>query len=112
MIKAYLFRKQENWDLNLGRPAAAYRACPHESIGLSPNLQMLGRELHIPSELLFAGQCNNDKAIVSYGDFIANLKEIIQHAHDIARKRLGSNARRQLRYMKQNMLLTNTEKGM
>lgn len=56
---------------------------------------MLGRELRIPSELLYAGQCNNDKAIVSYGDFVANLNVRIQHAHDIARKRLGSNARRQ-----------------
>ncbi|MEW8547681.1 MAG: hypothetical protein AB2693_29590, partial [Candidatus Thiodiazotropha sp.] len=95
MIKAYLCGEQENWDLNLGCLAAAYRACPHESTGLSPNLLMLGRELRIPSELLYGGQCNNDKAVVSYGDFVTNLKERIQHAHDIARKHLSSNARRQ-----------------
>ena len=95
MIKAYLCGEQENWDLNLGCLAAAYRACPHESTGLSPNLLMLGRELRIPSELLYGGQSNNDKSIVSYGDFVANLKARIQHAHDIARKHLGSTARRQ-----------------
>ena len=84
-----------NWDLNLGCLAAAYRACPHESTGLSPNLLMLGRELRIRSELLYGGQSYNDKSIVSYGDFLANLKARIQHAHDIARKHLGSTARRQ-----------------
>lgn len=95
MIKAYLCGEQENWDLNLGCLAVAYRACPHESTGLSPNLLMLGCELRIPSEFLYGGQCNNDKSIVSYGDFVSNLKERKQHAHDIASKHLRSTARRQ-----------------
>ena len=41
MIKAYVRGEQENWGLNLGCLAAAYRACPHVSTGLSSNLLML-----------------------------------------------------------------------
>ena len=51
MIKAYLKGEQEDWDLNLGCLAAAYRATPHTSTGLSPNMMMLGREVCIPAEL-------------------------------------------------------------
>ena len=87
MIKAYLCGQQENWDLNLGCLAAAYRACPNETTRLSPNLLMLGRELRIPSELMYGGQCNNsDQEIKSYGDYIEYLKQRIRHAHEIARK--------------------------
>ena len=96
MIKAYLGGQQENWDLNLGCLAAAYRACPNETTHLSPNLLMLGRELRIPSELMYGGQCNNsDQEITSYGDYVEFLKERIRHAHEVARKNLTLGARRQ-----------------
>ena len=45
MIKKYLKGEQENWDLNLGCLASAYRATPQEATGLTPNLLMLGREV-------------------------------------------------------------------
>ena len=95
MIKAYLRGEQENWDLNLGCLAAAYRACPHESTGLSPNLLMLGREVRIPSELVYGGQCNNNREIHSYGEYVQQLKAKMQHAHVIARKHLSTSAKRQ-----------------
>ena len=95
MIKAYLCGEQENWDLNLGCLAAAYRACPHESTGLTPNLLMLGREVRIPFEILYGGQCSNTQGIKSYADYVEYLKGKMQHAHEIARTHLTSNARRQ-----------------
>ena len=95
MIKAYLRGEQENWDLNLGCLAAAYRACPHENTGLSPNLLMLGREVCIPSELVYGGQCNNNREIHSYEEYVQQLKAKMQHAHVIARKHLSTSAKRQ-----------------
>ena len=38
MIKAYLKGQQREWDRNLVCLAAAYRATPHESTGMTPNL--------------------------------------------------------------------------
>ncbi|CAC5370409.1 unnamed protein product [Mytilus coruscus] len=43
MIRAYLKGEQTDWDINLGCLAAAYRATPHESTGLTPNVLMLGK---------------------------------------------------------------------
>lgn len=57
---------------------------------------MLGCELRIPSELLYGGHCNNySQQIQSYGDYVAHLKERLQHAHEVARKILSVDARRQ-----------------
>ena len=52
MIKAYLKGQQENWDLNLGCLAAAFRATPSASSKLTPNMLMLGREVRIPGEMM------------------------------------------------------------
>ena len=96
MIKAYLCRQQENWDINLGCLAATYRACPNKTTRLSPNLPMLGRELRISSKLMYCGQFKIlDQETKSYGDYIEYLKQRIGHAHEIARKNLTSGERRQ-----------------
>jgi hypothetical protein len=50
MINSFLRGEQINWDMNLGCLAGAYRASPHESTGLTPNLLMLGREIILPYE--------------------------------------------------------------
>ena len=95
MVKSYLKGEQENWDLNLGCLAAAYRATPQESTGLTPNLLMLGREVRLPAELMYGGQCNGDNSIQSYGDYVEHLKATMEHAHKIARKHLQTSAKRQ-----------------
>ncbi len=78
MIKSYLRGEQENWDLNLGCLAAAYRATPHESNGLTPNLLMLGREVRLPAELVYGGMCNDQPGLTSYGDYVDHLRARMQ----------------------------------
>ena len=69
MIKAYLKGEQTNWDRNLGCLAAAYRASQHESTGLTSNLLMLGREVGLPSEVMFgSGTSLPGEEITSYGE--------------------------------------------
>jgi hypothetical protein len=94
MIKAYLKTEQTDWDLHLGCLAAAYRATPNESTGLTPNLLMLGREVRLPAELMF-GRSGLNSEITSYGQYVEKLRERIEAAHDIARKHLESNSKRQ-----------------
>jgi hypothetical protein len=96
MIKAYLRGEQENWDLHLGCLAAAYRATPHESTGLTPNLLMLGREVRLPAELAFGYVQNKTRGnFTSYGEYVDLIRDRMHHAHQIARKHLQSAARRQ-----------------
>ena len=89
MIKAYLNDEQEDWDLNLGCLAAAFRATPSASSGFT------GREVRIPAEL--RSGCvgdSEDLSIKSYGEFVSCLRERLQTAHDIAREHLGDAAKR------------------
>jgi hypothetical protein len=55
MIKSFLRGEQTGWDLNLGCLAGAYRAIPHESTGLTPNLLLLGREVRLPIQVIKGG---------------------------------------------------------
>ena len=95
MIKAYLRGEQEDWDLNLGCLAAAYRATPHETTGMTPNLLMLGREVRLPAEVVFGSSTSEATEISSYGDYVDLLREKMQHAHYIARKHIGKAAEKQ-----------------
>ena len=45
MIRAYLCDEQGEWDLYLGCLAGAYRAAPHETTKMTPNLLTMGREV-------------------------------------------------------------------
>jgi transposase InsO family protein len=55
MIKSFLRGEQTNWNMNLGCLEGAYRASPHESTGLTPNLLMLGREIRLSYEVTREG---------------------------------------------------------
>lgn len=95
MIRSYL-KDQDEWDLNLGCLAAAYRSTPHESTGLTPNLLMLGREVRLPAEIVYGSDTvKQSEKVSSYGNYVEKLKERLQTAHQIARKRLSQCAKRQ-----------------
>jgi transposase InsO family protein len=94
MIKAYLCGEQDQWDKNLGCLAAAYRSTPHESTGMTPNLLMMGREVRLPSELVFSRNPNSEET-TSYVDYVAALKEKMHHAHQVAREHLSVATKRQ-----------------
>jgi hypothetical protein len=96
MIKAYLKGEQTNWDLNLGCLAGAYRATPHESTGMSPNLLVFGREARLPAEIMFgSGAHCVGTEVASYGEYVNRLKNHMQRAHDVAREYLSRSAERQ-----------------
>ena len=95
MVKAYLCGEQQDWDLHLGCLAGAYRATPHESTSLTPNLLTMGREVRLPAELLFGSTISDQEGeITTYGDYVDVLRDRMQHAHQVARKHLSSTAKR------------------
>ena len=96
MIRAYLKDQQTDWDLNLGCLAAAYRATPHESTGLTPNLVMLGREVWLPAEIIYGSRTAQlGEEVSSYGAYVDKLKERLQTSQELARKHLKAAAERQ-----------------
>ena len=94
MIKAYLCQEQDEWDLHLGCLAGAYRATPNESTGLTPNLLTMGREVRLPSELVFGSKTlYNNEDVASYGEYVNGLRTRMQHAHRVARTHLNNAAK-------------------
>ena len=95
MVKAYLCGEQRDWDLHLGCLAGAYRATPNESTKLSPNLLAIGREVRLPAELVFSSKNTCDGLdITSYGEYVDQLRQKMQYAHEVARKHLSCSAKR------------------
>ncbi len=96
MIKAYLKGQQREWDRNLGCLAAAYRATPNETTGMTPNLLMLGREVRLPAEVMFGSQTTlSGEVVSSYGEYVEHLKERMQQAHQLARQHIQCAGKRQ-----------------
>ena len=111
MIRAYLTGEQNNWDLNLGCLAAAYRATPNESTKLTPNLLMLGKEVRLPAEIAFGSSTVSNETVSSYGEYVEKLKSRMQSAHKLCRKHLKENAKRQTDIYDQKQVLHKYEKG-
>ena len=55
MIATYVDKAQKDWDVNLPLLTSAYRSSVHVSTGYTPNMLMLGREVHLPIELVLGG---------------------------------------------------------
>ena len=93
MIKAYLCGEQNNWDLNLGCLAGAYRATPSEATSLTPNMMTMGREVRLPTELVH-GAVDKKREPVPVGKYVGEIRDRMMKAHEIARKHLKSAAKR------------------
>ncbi|VDH89740.1 Hypothetical predicted protein [Mytilus galloprovincialis] len=72
----------------------AYRSTPHTSTGLTPNRLMLGREVHLPQELIFGIQ---EKSNGDYEDYVDRLSSSLQKCHEFARKSLKKSPEHQKR---------------
>ena len=53
MVEKFVDHNKRNWDTHLDLLLAAYRLTVHPATGYSPNMLMFGRELNIPSDILY-----------------------------------------------------------
>ena len=97
MKRAFIKGQQKQWDLYLGCVAGAYRATPHESTTLTPNMMMLCREVRLPHEVVFGSSVstNQYESVSTYGTYVIDLKNKMQKAHDVARDHLQMVAEKQ-----------------
>ena len=111
MIRAYLTGEQNEWDLNLGCLAAAYRATPNESTKMTPNLLMLGKEVRLPAEIAFGSSTTSNETVSSYGEYVQKLKTNMQRAHNLCRQNLMKSAKRQTEIYDHRQVLHSYAKG-
>lgn len=94
MIRSYIVNDDE-WDVYHSCVTAAYRSTPQESTGLTPNLLIFGREVRLPSEIIFRPETSTRELTSSYGTYVEEIRSQLHKAHEICRKNLGRAAERQ-----------------
>ena len=86
-------KNQRDWDKYLPFATSAYRCTPQESIGESPNMMMLGREVLLPVDLTVEhpDSCQEENQV----DYAKQLRSRIQKAHERAQQCAKTSLRRQ-----------------
>jgi uncharacterized coiled-coil DUF342 family protein len=91
-----LYSKQYDWDGHLQQIVAAIRASKNAQTGITPNLLMLGRDVFQPLELILGtSKLSCEEGEVS--QYIKELMETLNIAHDIARENRKATQERQKR---------------
>jgi hypothetical protein len=88
-VNSYL----NNWDEHIGLLLAAYRSTIHPATGYTPNMLMFGREVNLPSHLLFPFP--RPEAPLNQHWYVADLREKMEETYHLAREALKETASRQ-----------------
>ena len=96
MLKAFVDSSRTDWQDHLPYLLMAYRSTIHESTGYTPNRLMLGRELFLPSDLMF-GRPPNSPRYNCYVEFVQWFDSATAESFEFAREQLGKSAVKQKR---------------
>lgn len=96
MIKKFVDHNRTNWDKYLSLLLAAYRATPHPATGYTPNMLMFGREVGMPSDILFPFPRPEESPDVH--EYVFDLRNRMEECYHLARENLRTAAERQQRH--------------
>ena len=96
MLSSSVRTNQRDWDKFLSLVTMAYRSTPQESTQVSPNMLMLGQKINLLVDLMIG--CPNELQTITEHDYVSNLRERLEVAHDYARRHLQISANRQKKY--------------
>ncbi|CAG2191492.1 unnamed protein product [Mytilus edulis] len=93
MIRSFVNKNANDWDLHIGILMAAYRSTVHPATGYSPNMLMLGREITLPHQIIFPfPNCNESMEVETY---VSKMRSKLEEIYQLAREHLRSSAVRQ-----------------
>ena len=84
MIAVYTSENQTDWDVYLHMLTAAYRSCTHETTGYTPNLLMLGREVHLPIEVALGARAD-PQPYQGESQYVAQLQDKLLGIYQLVR---------------------------
>ena len=100
--------EQRDWDDKIPFAMLAYRSAVQESTGESPALMMLGREITLPVDLMLQSPV---PANIEEQDYVTDVRENLQEAHERAREKLGIAADRQANQYDRNTVFRSFDVG-
>jgi hypothetical protein len=98
MIKAFIGENMSDWDDHLPYLLMAYRATPHDSTGLSPNLLMFGQECELPLDVMVKPPPRQEQYQRCRTEYVEWLRQSLGKAHAFARQNLEKAAQHQKLY--------------
>lgn len=96
-LKCFVNSNRNDWDDHLDYLCAAYRATPHASTGVTPNLMVLGREINFPLGLM-VGEPPDTKYPVCPIEYVEWIRGALENAHEFGREKLQASYKRQKNY--------------
>lgn len=96
MIHCYVDQSQKNWDEHLPLLTSAYRSTQHCSTGFTPNILMLGREVHQPQDI-WSTTAEQKLDGMEAPDYLYDLEEGLKEVHQMARQHVRAAQHRQKR---------------
>ena len=83
-LRALLLDKgQDEWDVLLPHLMRAFRSTPHSATGETPNFMMMGREMRLPDQLLYANEGTEE---TPHQEYAQELQERLTRAHELLRE--------------------------
>lgn len=95
MLSKYVETNQRNWDEVLPLLLMAYRSSKQESITMTPNMMMLGREIDLPVDLLYPPPPTETN--LPSNEYVVQLQNKMKIVHEIARASLLEAGQKQKR---------------
>uniref|UniRef100_A0A3B5QVZ8 Gypsy retrotransposon integrase-like protein 1 n=2 Tax=Xiphophorus TaxID=8082 RepID=A0A3B5QVZ8_XIPMA len=99
-----------DWDLMIPYAVMAYRSTKHSATGFSPNFMMLGREVSEPVDLV-AGLPPDSEHQLTAPEYVQQMRERLELAHQIAREALRDSVTRAKRQYDKNCCHTQYKIG-
>ena len=96
MLKAYVDDDRTDWDVHIPYLLMAYRSTVQESTGFTPNKLMFGREINLPTYLVYGPPSSNFKP-KCYTEYVNWFSSATSFAFNVARENLKKSALRQKR---------------
>ena len=83
MLKNYVQRDAQTWDLSLSAICATYNASRHEETGVSPHFLLTGRDLRLPADLI-----SGKPSFAPSTHVISDLQDRMTFVHEAVKSRL------------------------
>lgn len=94
-----------DWDIMIPYAVMAYRATKHSSTGFTPNMMLFGREVTEPIDLV-AGLPPGHESAQTPPQYVTQLRERLELAHQITRDALGQSVERAKKQYDKNVCRT------
>lgn len=109
-LRCFIEGKHKDWDRYIPALGMALRATVNQDTGYTPNMMVLGREVTVPSDIIFGvAEANTEPQTAP--EYVTNLVETLRQVHEQARVNLQATQLRMKKYYDPRCYQTKYSRG-